>query len=225
MLHSKRLIFIKTRKTAGTSIEIALSALAEPSDILTPLVESDERLRRELVSASAQNYYVPIRRYRPRDFARLLVRGRRAALSSHSSAARIRAALGHRVWSSYTKVAVERHPLDRLRSLYWWDTNGQASRPTFDEYVRSLPSDRISNYPLYSLDGSVAVDRLLRYEDLETELADLGELLNLELPPLPRAKAGVRPPNDRPIATIDPDTVRTIRAACGREIELMGYEL
>ena len=41
--HRHRFIFIKTRKTAGTSIEIALSAHCGPDDIMSPISKEDEK--------------------------------------------------------------------------------------------------------------------------------------------------------------------------------------
>jgi hypothetical protein len=43
--HEHKFIFIKTKKTAGTSIELALSQLCGPDDIIPPTTESDETLR------------------------------------------------------------------------------------------------------------------------------------------------------------------------------------
>jgi hypothetical protein len=44
--HKHRFIFLKTKKTAGTSIELALSALCGRDDIITPLAQpEDEPLR------------------------------------------------------------------------------------------------------------------------------------------------------------------------------------
>ena len=47
-------IFLKTRKTAGTSIELALSDLCGARDIITPLTETDEALRAN--GRGAQNW-------------------------------------------------------------------------------------------------------------------------------------------------------------------------
>ena len=44
----RQFIFIKTSKTAGTSLEIALSKYAVPEDILTPITAEDEVMRRTL---------------------------------------------------------------------------------------------------------------------------------------------------------------------------------
>ena len=43
--HAHKFIFLKTKKTAGTSIELALSQLCGPDDVIPPITESDETLR------------------------------------------------------------------------------------------------------------------------------------------------------------------------------------
>ena len=43
--HKYRFIFLKTKKTAGTSIELALTKLCSEDDIVTPLTEVDEAAR------------------------------------------------------------------------------------------------------------------------------------------------------------------------------------
>ena len=43
--HEHRFIFLKTKKTAGTSLELALSQLCGPDDVITPVAETDEALR------------------------------------------------------------------------------------------------------------------------------------------------------------------------------------
>ena len=40
--HKNRFIFLKTRKTAGSSIEIALSKHCGPEDIITKIAPSEE---------------------------------------------------------------------------------------------------------------------------------------------------------------------------------------
>ena len=43
--HAHKFIFLKTKKTAGTSIELALTELCGPEDVITPLTEIDEAKR------------------------------------------------------------------------------------------------------------------------------------------------------------------------------------
>ena len=52
--HEHKFIFLKTKKTAGTSIELALSQLCGPDDVITPLTEIDEALRAS--GRGAQNW-------------------------------------------------------------------------------------------------------------------------------------------------------------------------
>ena len=49
-------LFIKGRKVAGTSVEVALSKICGPDDIITPMMAIDERKRIELGYRHAQNY-------------------------------------------------------------------------------------------------------------------------------------------------------------------------
>ncbi len=53
--HKHQFVFLKTRKSAGTSAEIALSKHCGPDDIITPLSPEDEAMRRDLGYRGAQN--------------------------------------------------------------------------------------------------------------------------------------------------------------------------
>jgi hypothetical protein len=58
MIYSKKcdFLFIKGKKVAGTSVEIALAAICGPEDIITPLTPIDELERLRQGSRGAQNY-------------------------------------------------------------------------------------------------------------------------------------------------------------------------
>jgi hypothetical protein len=43
--HEHKFIFLRTKKTAGTSIELALFELCGPNDVITPLAREDEARR------------------------------------------------------------------------------------------------------------------------------------------------------------------------------------
>ena len=45
VLHKQELIFLKTRKVAGTSFEIALSSFADETSIVTPISPEHEEHR------------------------------------------------------------------------------------------------------------------------------------------------------------------------------------
>ena len=54
--HKLKVIFIKTKKVAGTSFEIALSKYCGERDIITPISDDDEHIRKDMGYVCAQNY-------------------------------------------------------------------------------------------------------------------------------------------------------------------------
>ena len=54
--HDYRFIFVKPKKVAGTSLEILLSQLCGPDDIITPIARKDEATRSRLGFPGPQNY-------------------------------------------------------------------------------------------------------------------------------------------------------------------------
>jgi hypothetical protein len=177
--HEHGFVFMKTRKTAGTSVEIALSRVCGPDDVITPLLE--EPLRASSGGRGPQNYEAP-----PLE--------RRAF--NHMPVSMVRRMLGRKRFESYFSFAVERNPWDAVVSLYHWHVRDTPDPVPFDTYVASQAVDTFAakQHRVYRLDGRVAVDRVLRYESLEAELAAVWTALGLPgSPDLPHAKAGTRP--------------------------------
>ena len=81
--HKYKFIFIKTNKTAGTSIEIALSKFCGPDDIITPISPKDEEMRRKLGYLGPQNYLLPISSYSVYDAARWLIKRKKKRFYNH----------------------------------------------------------------------------------------------------------------------------------------------
>ena len=57
--HKNKFIFIKSFKTASTSLEIALSKYCGEKDIITPIVSEDEKIRKMIGYKGPQNYKSP----------------------------------------------------------------------------------------------------------------------------------------------------------------------
>ena len=72
--HKYKFIFIKTNKTAGTSIEIALSKFCGEEDIITPNEDNDENIRSSLGNRGPQNYLAPLKDYGFIDVYRYIAR-------------------------------------------------------------------------------------------------------------------------------------------------------
>lgn len=68
--HRYRFIFLKTRKTGGTSVEIALSPFCSADDIITPIAPPDEALRASLGYPGPRNTEIAFRHYSRLDWLR-----------------------------------------------------------------------------------------------------------------------------------------------------------
>lgn len=160
-------------------------------------------------------------RYRAVDWLRLMVRGRRVTLDKHLDASSIRDLVGAAVWGSYFKFCVERDPWEKAVALYDQRTRGREPRPTMAVFLGEARPESLSNYALYTIDEALAVDRMIRYEHLDTELEAVRNLLNLPEPiVLPAADTGL---TGHYSAVLGPTERALIDSACAREIELFGY--
>jgi len=223
--HEHRFIFLKTRKTGSTSVEIALSPhVRRDDDIVTRVNDKDEPLREALGARGRRNEEMPYRAYTFGDWRRLALRRHRALVRSHAPAEQVRRIVGARVWDSYFKFCVERNPYDKAISLYYWRTRDQSPRPSLSDYLASAETRSLSNFHIYSLGGRVAVDRVIPYETLDAGLAAVFRDLGLPgEPALPRAK-GEHRGDRRPYAELLGTTDRAvIERACRREIEAFSY--
>lgn len=170
-----KFIFIKTAKTAGTSIEIALSKFCGDSDILTPLVPKDEEKRLRHAQRGCQNYVVPFSKYTLCQYWLAIRLGRRAALKNHDSLSMVKRLFGIDPRDFYV-FAVERHPLAKLRSLadYWGEGAEFRRDPeTWLKKRRNFPKPQ--GWELYTDGHEIVADRIFNFENL----AVLSEDLNL----------------------------------------------
>ena len=219
--HQYRFIFIKTAKTAGTSVEIALSKFCGPDDVITPISPKDEATRRELGYRGAQNFRIPLRHYGARDFAKALYSRKPLAFYHHAPASFIREYVDADVWNSYFKFTIERNPFDKAISWYYWVNHGERS---LEEFILAGGTNYASKFDLYAIDGEIVVDEVYRYEQMDAAMADLQQRLGLpEAPELPHAKVGTRkdPRNYREVLT--PAARRKIEQVCARELAYHGY--
>lgn len=165
--HKYKFIFIKTNKTAGTSIEIGLSRFCGPNDIITPITAPDEKLRSDRAGISAQNYRIPFTRYKLRDYI-ALIRRKPVGYYNHMPSSEIKRLISSEVWSSYYKFCFERNPWDRLVSYYYWRFRTEP-RPSMSEFLQSKMPTLLKRrgIDLYTIDGIVVVDKIYRYEYLQ----------------------------------------------------------
>ncbi len=217
--HEHRFIFVKTRKTAGTSIEVLLARALEPGAVVTPIETPVD-------GHAPRNFERP-----PRTIAsarsRFTVAGRRDLARdrwffNHMPASLIRDRLGPKVWRSYFKFAFERDPWDKTVSWYFYRTRNLAERPSFAEFVTEwrLPSD----WPKYTIDDELAVDFVGRFEHLDADLQHALDQIGLTtVGALPQEKSGLRPSAARAAVLHDAATTSRVAEVFHHEIATFGY--
>ena len=223
--HKHKFIFIKTTKTAGTSIEVFLSAHCGSADIATPIYPRVE----PHVARNHAGYFNPLPEI-------LALRGcgvghsiedlvKRRRYCNHLPAIKVRSRVGLPVWDKYFKFCVERNPWDKTLSDYYmrkWRRGGALS---LDEYF-----DRqlfCLNYPMYTDSrNNILVDRIVRYENLIDELSQVFD--HLEIPF--NGSLGVKAKSEyredrRPYREIYTDEQRIkVEKAFEVEIRMHGYQ-
>lgn len=236
--HRHRFIFIKTRKTGGTSVEKALAPLCGPEDVLTP-DHLHEGERDDLASAARnwQGRFNPLRELagarRPIDVVRIARDfARRPRFYNHMRASSVRARIDPAIWNGYFKFCVERNPWHKMISFYYWNHRGRQDRaPSFRDYVldrsgRTVDQHYATDWDRYAVGDRVIVDKVCRFENLEAEIrAALGEAgvpaaLAAQLE-LPRLKGHLRPAADG--VRYDAETAACVAQVFRREIAAFGY--
>jgi hypothetical protein len=223
--HEHKFIFLRTKKTAGTSIELALSDLCGPDDIITPLTREDEA--RRTGRRGAQNWRLHSWWQSPRLLKRAWFKfsAKDYGFYNHMKASEIRAHIDPAVWRSYFKFAFERNPWDRQVSLYYHRYREESDRPGFDAFIHKDKKAHINNFGVYSINGDLAVDFLGRFETLEEDLRSALSQVGLSTADaLPDAKTRFRPGSAGYRDLYDEDTRNIVADWYASEIKLLGYE-
>jgi hypothetical protein len=219
--HQHRFVFVKTRKTAGTSIEVFLARLAGPDAVVTPI--SPE------VPGHGPNNYVSldnpgrnvVLRARQRRFGGDAAD--RPAYWNHMHASSIRKRLGRRRWNSYFTFCFERNPWDKVVSRYYFATGRGEFDGSFRDFV--LRGQFESDFDHYSLDGqTVGVDFVGRYESLQDDLRHVLDRLGIDTPvELTREKGNYRPREATVETLFDDEMSARVEHFYAREIRAFGY--
>ena len=222
--HKYKFIFIKTKKTAGTSLDIALSKYCDENDVITTLTDEDEKLRSQYGGKPPQNTKIPWTNYTFQEWSRLIRKGRVPHCGEHWKAWRVRWWVGRKIWNNYYKFCFERNPWDKAVSLYYWRTRDMKDRMDFSKFLRSGRAHRLSNFKLYSLFGKVLVDQIYKYENLDAALHEIAERVGLpEVPQLPNAKGSYRKNDQHYSKMYNKEDRQYIANKCAREIEILNY--
>jgi len=223
--HKHKFIFIKTVKTAGTSIEVFLSPQCGSDDILTPVdppVEGHLPRNHEGFAYPAVDVFKsPIG---PLSDLRHPFR-RRKNFYHHMPAYVIRKRVSPEIWKGYFKFCVERNPWDKVLSHYHMHAARKGDSLMLDAYLATgkLPI----NYRRYTDPSGkkIIVDRVVRYEKLMAELSEVFAQINVPFKGTLGAKAKSEYRQDRTPyhSMFNENQRRIVEIAFAREIELHGY--
>jgi hypothetical protein len=219
--HVCRFIYLKTIKTAGTSVELYF----EPFCVDPKTWQGELHGRGELVS----------------DYGIVGARGSEARFETggvtwynHMPASEATAKLPPEIWNSYYRFCVVRDPWDKVVSQFWYHLSPSdrtalsrcefsAVRLALSNWLQTgrLPID----WQIYTLNGKLAVADTIRYENL---LPDMERLCRrLEIPwqqrRLGRYKSGYRPRCESARDYFDDAAAMQIRAAFEWEFANLGY--
>lgn len=217
--HTHRFIFLKSTKTAGTSIEAALSRHCSGDDIVTEL--GDYRHNRD-------------------ENGNWIHRAMNASgFDQEEPALSVRDKVGPHVWNSYFKFSIARNPWDRAVSSFSWHnrratkpqrglmqklglgrSEDDAMRAAFAEFVRN---DLKTNDRFYVIDGELCVDYVIRYESLQEGFDEVCRRVGVPTTELPRLKSGIRDAGRHYSTYFDDDTRELVRQRHTNDLRLFGY--
>lgn len=194
--HKYKFIFVKTSKTASTSIEVYLSNLCADGDIFTPIIPAVEGH----CPRNHEGYY------------------------NHITAGEIRSSISSKCWNGYYKFCLERNPWDK--TLSWFYMLNKVSHPiSWNEYIetRNFPYNYDKYMDIKS--RVLLVDEIIYYENLNKGLANVFKRLGVpfggEL--TVKAKANYRKNRISYREVIGQDDASLIGEVFKPEIDMHGY--
>ena len=149
--HRHKFIYIKSYKTASTSIQVALAKVCGPDDIIT-------RIKPNMPDG-----------YKPRNDCHY-------RKGDHLKPEEIRGRIGEEIWASYHKIIAIRNPWEVCTSFYHWakweyDNKVRKRNKPFNYWVQDWNQQFISN------SGKVQADTCIRYENLKQDYEQICKLL------------------------------------------------
>ena len=223
--HRYRFIFLKTVKTAGTSIEVMLSRHCDERDVVTPIYPHVE----PHVPRNYSGVWNPLPelvqngvRGAPRLLKDLVKRNK---FYNHIRGRDLRHRISTTTWNEYFKFCVERNPWDKTLSHYHMIRDRLGGNLTLDAYLaRGEFCTDLDKYT--DRDGRVIVDEVILYEQLVDALGAILPRLGIPFDGTLGVTAKAEHRKDkRPYREILTRAQGDIVArAFAREIAMYGYE-
>lgn len=230
ILHKYNLIFIKNTKTAGTSIEVFLSQLADKEDIVT--FESDFGDNTyEHKPRNYKGYFNPFPEIIEYSNLRMIFHNTFKNLKNgekfigHMPAVSVKNRINKNIWNNYFKFAVERNPWDKTVSLYnMYIKRNNLKELSFSDFLKlnKFPKD---DYRYLDKNGKLLVDRVIKYENLEKELKEVFDNVGIPFSRLTvKAKSNYRSNKKHYSNYYKDEEIEIVRKKFSKEINLFNYK-
>jgi hypothetical protein len=225
--HTHKFIFIKSLKTAGTSIEAALSNHCSGNDVVVPI--NDFGHNRDSDGAFVHRAMNADDTYRK--------------IGQHVDALTIKSREPEEVWNNYFKFSIVRNPWDRALSFFFWDQRkNPATKPRkrfyhylgvpFNEFA--IVKGHFANFMkarglenndrFYVIDDQLCVDFVIRYEHLEKDFNEVCRRIGVPASGLPHLKTGIRKQARHFTEYFDDETRSIVADLHKNDLRFFGYE-
>jgi len=211
--HKHKFIFFKTRKTAGSSIQVALAKHCGSDDIVTGQYRDGIDDNSQSAGLNMDRFYtnhphpeiVPTKMFIEQNF-------------------------GKEVWDSYFKFGFIRNPYEIVVSRYFWERRGKGgtiedcSIEDFKEFTKKelLEYEHDWLHPYIAINDKIELDFIGKYETLQDDFKFICQKLNLPNTELPFKKGGFR--EKKHYSTYyDDETKDVVKNFFKKDIELFGY--
>ena len=236
-LKDQNIIFLKPRKVASTSFELALSKYCGKNDILTPLDQKDEKERKDNGFVTAQNYNYSISEIfhlAKREKLRFLMKKQYPRkFFNHITADLTKKRIGEQTWNRATKVSIVRNPFDQILSYFYYARDVEKRKVgNFEAFCRNYPGALGSNNRHYFINDQMVIDHLIRFENFDEDIQCLEHTIPslsglLETFKCFNSKNNVRPKSSSAKEYFKniPDVVQAVNFFSSYEIKKFGYKL
>ncbi|GAA5481731.1 hypothetical protein [Haloferula sargassicola] len=234
--HQHKFIFIKTAKTAGTSVEAFFSPRCGPDDVFTPTrppVEGHQPRNWQgwffpLKEILSFNYPIDRRVFAERRFLTpkrtVADMVKRRKFHEHIPARIVKQRVPPEVWNGYHKFTIERNPWDKTLSHYHMQRSVRGGTMTLDEYFER--GEFCVNTSLYCDErGGLMVDEVIPYHELAAGIGRLCDRFGIPYEGSlgVRAKGDYRTDRRHYSEVLEPRHLEIIDRVYRKEIDMHGF--
>jgi hypothetical protein len=226
--HRKKFIFLKTVKTASTSIEQTLQKYCSDKEyIFGSELGGPDELNEDFSHKESSLGIITV----PLFFSDLNGEVVKSYYWDHMPAEELRDKIDPNIWENYFKFCVVRNPFEKVLSIFSFIIRNNSVgenvpiKALFEVFLPIiLETPLFFDRMVYTINEEVCVDRILRYETLEEDFSNVCDILDIPYENLPKINNQYR---KKGITCKDMYTDYTKKLVFDRysfEIEKFGYK-